>query len=385
VHRKLLHPQVLNSTGLRWLANPRVARAQPYRDGVRDNILSLAAFDQAKREITSWPGYNSTPLRRLSRLAARAGLSEIPYKDEAERFGILSFKALGGAYAVFKVLQRHILATKQVTVSARDLASGGCSDLAPRVTVTCATDGNHGRSVAWGARTFGCACVIYMPDVVSAGRSRAIEVYGAQVRRLPGTFDDAVRKAASDAAAQGWHVVSDTSADGSFEAPRDVMQGYCLIADEALSQCAGIPSHVFVQGGVGGLAAATCAYLWERCGAQRPRLIVVEPHAADCILRSVRAGRPTPAEGALDSIMGGLSCGEVSRSPGRFSTPARMPARASMTRPPPIACASWPTVAAAMLRSSPANRGLPGWPRCCSPAPIQKRARSWASMAIAAC
>jgi diaminopropionate ammonia-lyase len=312
VHRKLLHPQVLNSTGLRWLANPRVARAQPYRDGVRDNILSLAAFDQAKREITSWPGYNSTPLRRLSRLAARAGLSEILYKDEAERFGILSFKALGGAYAVFKVLQRHILATKQVTVSARDLASGGCSDLAPRVTVTCATDGNHGRSVAWGARTFGCACVIYMPDVVSAGRSRAIEVYGAQVRRLPGTFDDAVRKAALDAAAQGWHVVSDTSADGSFEAPRDVMQGYCLIADEALSQCAGIPSHVFVQGGVGGLAAATCAYLWERCGAQRPRLIVVEPHAADCILRSVRAGRPTPAEGALDSIMGGLSCGEVS-------------------------------------------------------------------------
>ena len=213
---------------------------------------------------------------------------------------------------MFKVLQRHILATKQVTVSARDLASGGCSDLAPRVTVTCATDGNHGRSVAWGARTFGCACVIYMPDVVSAGRSRAVEAYGAQVRRLLGTFDDAVRKAASDAAAQGWHVVSDTSADGSFEAPRDVMQGYCLIADEALSQCAGIPSHVFVQGGVGGLAAATCAYLWERCGAQRPRLIVVEPHAADCILRSVRAGRPTPAEGALDSIMGGLSCGEVS-------------------------------------------------------------------------
>jgi diaminopropionate ammonia-lyase len=307
-----MHPSVLNSTGLRWLLNPRVTRAQPYRDGARENILSLAAFAEAKREITSWPGYNPTPLRRLSRLAARAGLREILYKNEAERFGILSFKALGGAYAVFNVLQRHILATKQVTVSARDLASGRCSDLASRVTVTCATDGNHGRSVAWGARTFGCACVIYMPEVVSAGRSRAIEAYGAQVRRLPGTFDDAVRKAASDAAAQGWHVVSDTSADGSFEAPRDVMQGYCLIADEALSQCAGIPSHVFVQGGVGGLAAATCAYLWERCGTQRPRLIVVEPHAADCILRSVRAGRPTAVEGALDSIMGGLACGEVS-------------------------------------------------------------------------
>src|SRR5262249_15345743 len=156
----------------------------------------------------------------------------------------------------------------------------------------------------WGARTFNCACVIYMPDVVSAGRCRAIESYGAQVRRVSGTFDDAVRKAASDAKAQGWHVVSDTSADGSFEAPRDVMQGYALIADEALSQCAGLPSHVFVQGGVGGLAAAICAYLWERCGAARPRLIVVEPHAADCILRSLRAGYPTPAQGSLDSIMG---------------------------------------------------------------------------------
>jgi diaminopropionate ammonia-lyase len=307
-----MHPQVLNSAGLRWVVNPRATHAQPYRDGLRENILSLAAFDQAKREITSWPGYTPTPLRRLSGLAARAGLREILYKDEAERFGILSFKALGGAYAVFKVLQRHILATKQVTVSARDLASGRCSDLTSRVTITCATDGNHGRSVAWGARTFGCACVVYMPDVVSAGRSRAIEGYGAQVRRVPGTFDDAVRKAAADAAAQGWHVVSDTSADGSFEAPRDVMEGYCLIADEALSQCAGIPSHVFVQGGVGGLAAATCAYLWERCGGERPRLIVVEPHAADCILRSVRAGRPTAAQGALESIMGGLACGEVS-------------------------------------------------------------------------
>ena len=133
-----MHPSVLNSAGLRWLANARVARAQPYRDGVRENILSLAAFDQAKREITSWPGYNPTPLRRLSRLAARAGLREILYKDEAERFGILSFKALGGAYAVFKVLRRHILATNQVTIAARDLASGRCSDLTSRVTVTCA-------------------------------------------------------------------------------------------------------------------------------------------------------------------------------------------------------------------------------------------------------
>ncbi len=303
---------VLKSPGLRWVLNPRVARTRPYGEEGRDQILSLPAFAEAKREITSWPGYGPTPLYRLSRLAAHAGLGDILYKDEAERFGIGSFKALGGAYAVFKVLQRHIPATKLVTVSSRDLASGHYGDLTTSVTVTCATDGNHGRSVAWGAHIFGCACVIYMPDVVSAGRCRAIEAYGAQVRRVGGTFDDAVRRAAADAAAQGWQVVSDTSADGSFEPPRDVMQGYGLIADEALSQSAGVPSHVFVQGGVGGLAAATCAYLWQRCGGERPRLIVVEPHPADCILRSVRAGRPIRAEGALDTIMGGLACGEVS-------------------------------------------------------------------------
>ncbi|HEY7247038.1 MAG TPA: diaminopropionate ammonia-lyase [Xanthobacteraceae bacterium] len=303
---------MLNSTGLHCVLNQRAARARAFGEDGREKILSLAAFAQAKREITSWPGHAPTPLRCLSRLAARAGLGEILYKDEGKRFGIGSFKALGGAYAVLEVLRRHILATTHAAVSSRDLACGGSSDVTSRVTVTCATDGNHGRSVAWGARTFRCACVIYMPGVVSEGRSRAIEAYGAQVRRIDGTFDDAVRKAASDAAAQGWHVVSDTSADGSFEAPRDVMQGYCLIADEALSQCAGVPSHVFVQGGVGGLAAATCAYLWERCGSARPRLVVVEPHSADCILRSVHAGRPTPAEGALDTIMGGLACGEVS-------------------------------------------------------------------------
>jgi diaminopropionate ammonia-lyase len=303
---------LLSSTRLRWFLNPRVARAQPYCDGVREHILSLAAFAEARREITSWPGYEPTPLRQLSRLAARAGIGEILYKDEADRFGIGSFKALGGAYAVFRVLQRHIFATAQRTVFARELASGRCTDLTSSVTVTGATDGNHGRSVAWGARTFGCCCVIYVPDSVSEGRCRAIEAYGAEVRRLPGTFDDAVRKASADAAAQGWHVVPDTSAEGGREVPRDVMQGYALIADEALAQCGALSSHVFVQGGVGGLAASTCAYLWERCGAERPRLIVVEPQAADCIFRSARAGRPTPAEGTLETIMGGLACGEVS-------------------------------------------------------------------------
>ena len=303
---------MLNSTGWQLFANPRVARAQAYRSAGRDEILSLAAFANAKREITSWPGYKATPLRGLSRLAAAAGIGDILYKDEGERFGIGSFKALGGAYAVLRLLQRHILACRLATISARELISGRHADLISRVTVTCATDGNHGRSVAWGARTFGCRCVIYVPESVSQGRCRAIEAYGAQVRRIAGTFDDAVRQAAADAAAHGWHVVPDTSSAGSSDAPRDVMQGYSLMIDEAFAQCGVPPSHVFVQGGVGGLAAGACSYLWERFGSGRPRFVVVEPEKADCLLRSAVAGCPTPAQGPLDTIMGGLACGEVS-------------------------------------------------------------------------
>ena len=303
---------MLNSARLRLFANPRVARTQAYARNGRDAILSLAALAQAKREIICWPGYEPTPLRALAKLATKAGIAEILYKDEGGRFGIGSFKALGGAYAVLRLLQRHILDRRNELPSSRDLAAGRYADLTARVTVTSATDGNHGRSVAWGARTFGARCVIYMPDIVSPGRSRAIEAYGAEVRRVPGSFDEAVRQAAADAAAQGWHVVADTAPDNCSPATRDVMQGYSLLIDEACSQSAALPSHVFVQGGVGGLAAGVCAYLWERYGGERPCLVVVEPENADCHFRSAVAGKPTPAEGPFDSIMGGLACGEIS-------------------------------------------------------------------------
>jgi diaminopropionate ammonia-lyase len=303
---------LLRCTALGIFANPRVARSEAYSCKGRGEVLNHSAFEQAKREITLWPGYRPTPLRRLSNFASAARVAEILYKDESGRFGIGSFKALGGAYAVLRVLQRFILERDGVQPSAPELASSRYADLVSSVTVTAATDGNHGRSVAWGARTFGCRCVIYLPDSVSEGRIRAIEAYGAQVRRISGTFDDAVRKAASDAAMHGWQVVPDTSTQGGSDVPRDVMQGYALLIDEAVSQCPALPSHVFVQAGVGGLAAAVCAYLWERYGAVRPRLIVVEPAKADCFFRSAKARRPTPAEGPLDSIMGGLACGEVS-------------------------------------------------------------------------
>lgn len=303
---------MLTSAGFRLFANPRAARTAPYGKDGREAILSLAAFGDAKREIMSWPHYKPTPLRSLPKLAARAGIGAILYKDEGERFGIGSFKALGGAYAVFKLLRKTIWEQKNVIASTLDLTSGRYSDLTSRVTVTCATDGNHGRSVAWGARTFGCRCVVYVPETISEGRWQAIAAYGAEVKHVAGTYDDGVRRVAADAAAQGWTVVADTSYQGYTDVPRDVMQGYSLMVDEALEQTSAVPSHVFVQGGVGGLAAGVCSYLWERYGTRRPRFVVVEPEKADCFYRSAVAGRPTPAQGALDTIMAGLACGEVS-------------------------------------------------------------------------
>ena len=305
---------LLSQSSFRLLHNRRVDRTQSY-GAERQRQLGGRRFNQAQAEITQWPGYTVTPLVALPALAAQARVGGILYKDEGMRFGLGSFKALGGAYAVLRLLAREIeTRTSSAGVLAADLTSGKYRDITREITVTCATDGNHGRSVAWGAKMFGARCVIYVHGSVSSGRVDAIAAYGAEVRRNPGNYDDAVRRAAQDAAANGWFVVSDTSYEGYVDVPRDVMQGYAIMVEEFLRQMRGqlAPSHVFVQGGVGGLAAAICSYLWERYGPQRPRLVVVEPINAACLYESATRGVLTAVHGSLDTIMAGLSCGEPS-------------------------------------------------------------------------
>ena len=278
----------------RLAPNPRLDRAHPYPAAL-EPILSLAAEEVARKEISSWPGHAPTPLRDLPSIARELGLGAVAFKEEQHRFGLRSFKALGGAYAVKKLAA----------------APGG-----PPAAVCCATDGNHGRSVAWGAREAGLRCVIYVHEGVSEARAAAIRAFGAEVRRVGGNYDDSVRIAAADAAREGWTVVSDTSWEGYQDIPRDVMQGYGVMVGEAMAQHAALhgapPSHVLVQGGVGGVAAATVAHLWERLGAARPRVVVVEPDKADCLTRSAEQGRVVHLSGDLDTIMAGLSCGEPS-------------------------------------------------------------------------
>jgi len=276
-------------------------------------VMPDSGFRRARAEITSWPGYAVTPLRDLPAVAAAAGVGAVAIKDEAERFGLGSFKALGGAFAVAQLLAAE-LARRGVAANAvsADLVAGTYAAATRGMTVCCATDGNHGRSVAWGAQRFGCGCVIFVHETVSQGRVDAIARYGAEVRRVPGNYDDAVREAARVAGVEGWFVVSDTSWEGYTTVPVDVMQGYRLMADEAVDQWRGdAPTHVFIQGGVGGVAAAVSVQMRARF-ATPPMVIVAEPDRAACLLASAEEGTPTAIPGDLDTLMAGLACGEPS-------------------------------------------------------------------------
>ncbi|MEO1198682.1 MAG: diaminopropionate ammonia-lyase [Pseudomonadota bacterium] len=300
------------------LVSNQSAEWRAYADGERA-VLNLDGLAAAEAAITAWPGYEPTPLISLPKLAADLDLGAIAYKDEGKRFELESFKALGGAYAVLRVLTKAV-APKigHAIVSAEDLTSGRFAEVARGMTVCCATDGNHGRSVAWGAQRFGCGCVIFIHETVSEGRKAAIERFGAEVRRVAGNYDDSVRAAQVAADTHGWTVVSDTSYPGYTEIPCDVMQGYALMAAEAdrqWSEATGQnkpPTHVFIQAGVGGVAAAVISYFWETLGTERPMSVAVEPETAACVVESVRAGQRVTIEGDLETVMAGLACGEVS-------------------------------------------------------------------------
>lgn len=275
-------------------------------------VLPDSGFRRAQEEIASWPGYAPTPLIDLPDVAAAAKIGAVAFKHEGSRFGLGSFKALGGAYAVMRLLQAE-LAKRGVAnaATAQELMEGTHREATKAITVCCATDGNHGRSVAWGAKLFGATCVIFVHEHVSQGRRDAIAHYGAEIRVVPGNYDDAVREAQKQADANKWFVVSDTSYPGYTEVPRDVMQGYRVMADEAATQLGAAPTHVFIQGGVGGVAAAVSTQMRARFGGA-VKVIVAEPEKAACLLASAEAGQPTTIEGDLDTLMAGLACGEPS-------------------------------------------------------------------------
>jgi diaminopropionate ammonia-lyase len=297
---------------LTHLSNPAARRDDTYPAELRA-ITSLEKAAAAFADISHWPDYQASPLHRLDRLAKQIGVATIYYKDESQRFGLKSFKALGGAYAVARQLQQQIRQRSGTDASIADLLSGRYRPIVQDVVISCATDGNHGRSVAWGCGMFGCRCIIYIHRDVSVAREQAMQALGAEVIRIDGNYDASVRQAASDAAEHDRIIVSDTSYAGYVDIPKDVALGYTVMLKEAVEQMGdSIPTHVFIQAGVGGLAAAVCAYFWELWGSRRPRFIVVEPEQANCLQRSAAAGEPVTVSGDLETLMAGLSCGEVS-------------------------------------------------------------------------
>ena len=230
-----------------------------------------------------------------------------------------SFKALGAPIALVRLILR--LFPQRGFVAERLLAGdyqGQVSDF----TVISATDGNHGRALAAAAQSVGCRCVIVLHANVSEEREQAIAAYDAEIVRIAGNYDESVAVAARLASENGWQVVSDTSYDGYEAIPRDVMQGYGTIAAEIAEQAAGQRfTHVFLQGGVGGMAAGIASYLWELLGDNRPAFVVVEPLQADCLCQSALKGEAANATGSVDSVMAGLACGETSPLAWKFLRP----------------------------------------------------------------
>jgi diaminopropionate ammonia-lyase len=283
------------------------------RDGdAVERVLSRQDFATSRAEITQWEGYEPTPLVSLKALANEIGVGEVLYKDEGPRFGLGSFKALGGSYAALRVLQRQISAKLGQEVSLEDIRIGKYKAEAAGITLVSATDGNHGRSLAWGCQRFGAPCRIYIHAEVSEGRAEAMRELGAEVIRITGDYDESVILAKQEAEENGWFVVSDTSWEGYSEPPRDVMAGYGVMTQEICDSLDKAPTHVFLQGGVGGLAAGVVAGLRQHWGAEGPRVVIVEPELAACLFESGRNGKATNFAIQTETLMAGLSCGEPS-------------------------------------------------------------------------
>jgi diaminopropionate ammonia-lyase len=267
------------------------------------------------------PGYHPTPLIALPALARKLGVKELWVKDESHRFDLAAFKVLGASYAIFHFMKERLANGEEqpdgVLGLVHDLLAG---KYAGRFVFCTATDGNHGRAVAWTARRFHQQAVIYMPQGTVPSRIKNIEAEGAEVNIVAGSYDDTVRRAAEEAARHGWQIIADTGYEGYMTIPGYIMAGYLTMFREmeGIIHSPNDPGVdlVFLQSGVGSLAAAAVWYYVHRYGPNRPAMISVEPTAAACLHDSIRygGGEITVARGDARTIMAGLNCGTPSQA-----------------------------------------------------------------------
>ena len=278
--------------------------------------FSPAVAQRVRAFHASFSQYCPTPLVALPGLAGQLGLKSVCVKDESKRFGLNAFKVLGGSYAVARCLAERLNLPEQGLTKSQ-LHNTGASTAADKITFISTTDGNHGRGLAWTARELGYPCIIYMPKGSEPARRDNILALGAQCTITDLNYDDTVRMSWNMAQEKGYVMVQDTAWEGYEQIPAWIMQGYLTLTAEILEQMqtASIrPTHCFLQAGVGSFAAAVAAFLVAAMGNDAPRIIIVEPHAANCFYQSALAGdgKAHAVGGSLQTLMAGLACGEPS-------------------------------------------------------------------------
>lgn len=306
----------MNKAGeLKYVANER-ARKQEVEESTVP-FLNRETVNRVRRFHQSFPQYEVTPLHSLNKLAGKLGVKKIWVKDESFRFGLNAFKVLGGSYAAGMVLAEK-LDREPAQLTFGELNTDAVRAQLGGVTFVTATDGNHGRGIAWVAQQLGQKSVVFMPRGSSETRLANIRKEGADASVTDLNYDDAVRWAGTYAAENNGTLVQDSAWDGYEQIPVWIMQGYCTLIDEALEQIMaegeGAPTHVFLQAGVGSFAASMLGYLLMQFGEDRPVTVIVEPDEAACIYKSAAAGdgKPHAVEGYMPTIMAGLACGEPS-------------------------------------------------------------------------
>ena len=286
-----------------------------------ESLSSAENFGYKKAEKVnafhkSFPEYSVTPLRELKGLAENLGVKDIFVKDESYRFNLNAFKVLGGSYAIGSIIAEKLGADISELPYDR-MVSDEIKEKLGETTFVTATDGNHGRGVAWTANRLGQKSVVFMPKGTAPERLENIKKLGSDASITDLNYDDDVRLANECAEKYGWTVVQDTSWDGYEKVPAWIMQGYTTMAYEALKQLDGVkPTHIFLQAGVGSMAGAVCGFFADYYGdAERPVIVVVEPNAADCVYRTAEAndGELHFVTGDMHSMMAGLCCGEPCR------------------------------------------------------------------------
>ena len=256
------------------------------------NYITKEQIDEAYSTISKWESYEATPLLLLNKLSKELNLNQIYYKDESKRFDLKSFKALGGAYAVEKVTKGN----KEITVST-------------------ATAGNHGRSVAWGAKRLGLKCKIFISEFVSEARGKAMESLGADVVKVNGNYENSLLECIKQSTENDWQIVQDVAWKDYMVVPTLTMAGYSVMMKEIVDQINNESiTHVFLQAGVGGMAGAMVAGV-ARYLKNIPKIIVVEPDSAACVMKSIESGKIEKVQIVRESLMGGMSCGEPSLVP----------------------------------------------------------------------